>query len=377
MPRRRRRRQPSRQTKVVTTTTPERVVVERTVAPRRRGKDGRRRKRGAGKQGRIIASTPAGRSFLQCTIAPFDFSGNTMEGVPDQYTGKSTRLRHRLRGTLTLGTGTNYLLFAPTPGVAYWYANGGDYTPRPFTDFNSVFPNASATPNYGTDNVTEFRYVSMAVSIKNVSAILNSAGCITAGRVGISFVRNAAGDTYIKGLGAITPTALGASGGTYNGHVNQGVYGQTFNDSGSWDFSPIAFMNGTNGTGEPGLVGNFMGWGNMRCMGITIDGANASTVISIAVECCVEYVPRPGSLVEESSTPSAMYDPVALAAYQFACRNLPAFVPAHENAGFWERFMSLFNGATGLLSALPGTSGKVFSAIHGISTGLSSLFIGQ
>jgi len=356
-------------------------VVEKVVAVKRNvGRKRKQRKRVRRSIDRM-ALTPAGKQFLQCTIAPKDFPGLRPGGVPDEYGGGSFTYRHKAQFPITIGGGKQYIVVLPTPGVAYWQTNADPNTgptlqPVLYPDFGSFFGSILVAP-YGTTNVNRFRYLSMIAELKQTGPILSSGGYITAARApAISMVEQLANTTgnvsfKISGLDDIDGSHLMRLPGSYTGHVNDGVYGFAVNESGDWDFKDLTIattqVQGVDANELLALNGNFMGYGNMSPLCIAIEGSNANTTFILEVECCIEYAARAGSLMSNMMAPSPPHDAMALELYSKAAREMPAFVRAHVNAGFWDRFLGIVSGLAGGIAPFLGPVGM------GVATGVSTV----
>jgi len=338
----------------------------------------------------MLGSTPTGVEFLQCAIAPVDFPGTRPGGVPDKMSAPSFVIRHKMVMTLPGSAAGTYMLVAPTPGVACWLNQTGptgSYTSVPFPDFVSIFGNTAAAP-FGTINAEKFRYISINVEMKPVSAILNNAGLISAARIPGVTINDDITPTnvvtrYMTGLTTVNSTNLSTMPGYFMGHVNQGVYGWAINETGTWEVRPLWInTQGLNGVdaGQTGggfeMSGPVMGWGDLTPLGISVEATNAQTSFALIIEACVEYFPRAGTMISEMSSPSPPLDEEALEVYSFAARKMPAFVPADKNAGFWDLFLGLVSSAAGTIAPFLGPVGMgIATGISAVAGGIRSLIV--
>lgn len=278
-------------------------------------------------------------------------------------------------------TGDQWFMFLPTPGVAYWVTGvdpsttAATWTAVLYPDFASVFGDNNANPYYGTVNVERFRYVSMNMEVKNISAVLNSAGAIHAARcpgIEISKTMGPTGNMnmYLTGSNSITPATLSTMPGSYMGHINDGVYGWAVDLGDEFEFSDIWINTNTIPDAEDNaLAGKWMGFGNVTPIGMSITGTSgASTTYMLMVESCIEYVPRAGSLLANMANPSPPHDPLALESYSSAAKKMPAFVPAKENAGFWDKFLGIVGTVAPILGSFFGPVGRAV----GMGVGMAS-----
>lgn len=348
-------------------------------------------KRGRNRQPRLnrmsVAATIAGQAFLQGTIAPRDFPGQPAFGVPDEYAGSA--LLYRFQGNFTpdMSAGKNVFVVAPVPGVAFLQSQSGatPWTAVSMPQFASIFPTVDIRSN--TTNVQKFRIVAQTIEVKLISPVLTSGGMISAARmpgVTINTQMSAAGamTRTVTGLTrGIEPSAISQQPGYYAGHVNSGVYGWSINEQGSWDFSDIwtdtagRLIDGDRTGANVEIGNNVPGWGNMTPLIVRFDNLTEDTAVVIVVEQVVEFQPRSGTLLAAIAEISPEFDPPALLAYERAGHTLPAFVPAAENAGFWERFLKFVGGVGGMLSRLPGPVGQVAGGVGAVANGLRTLVV--
>jgi len=191
---------------------------------------------------------------------------------------------------------------------------------------------------------------------------------------------------FINGLDDTTQARLAMMPGVYISHFNHGVYGYAA-DTSDWGFSPIwentVGLYGADlsepGTSSVVVGGPKMGWGNTTPLVVSLDGMATTDTFIIRVTMAVEYMPRASSMMSELAGPSPCEDPVALTLYQSAIRTLPAFVPAKENAGFWDRFLNFVSGAAGVVGSIvphPLVKG-IAAGVGGIASGLRNLIFGE
>lgn len=331
-----------------------------------------------------------GKSFLKCTMAPYDFPGVKFGGVPDKYGGPSFVMRHKAVFNFT---GNQTLLFAPTPGVAFYVAATNpvlettNFDGTVFPDFPSVFGNVgSAGDEFGTKNMEKFRILSHNFELKPTSAVLNNSGQITAARIpglGLSeSVSGVAAQERVQGLQSTNAAALSTMPGAYIGFINDGLFGWAINQEADWE--PSNIWNGGNTlTSVDGAAimqvlpatGGIMGWGKLSPLGVQISGSNASTSYCLLVEQCVEYMPRAGSMMALMAGPSPPHDELALELYATAVRDMPAFCRVEENDGFWDKFLNVVSSVAGALAPVLGPFAPIAGGISSIASGIRNLII--
>jgi len=267
------------------------------------------------------------------------------------------------------------------------------YNGNPFSDFKSIF-GATAGGAAALANVDAFRYVSKTFEIKPVSATLNNAGLILCARVPNVNLTSAISGAFpqapvqaIAGLANATPSALSAMPAVYQGHINQGVYGFCIQAQPQWPWTPIQVdVDGTDipyaeDTTKSCLAINnnlpeWVGFGTLAPIVVTISGTNSSTSWALTVEDVIEYRPAVGSLLAETAAPGhAIRDQMALDMYEMAAERLQPFCPADENDGFWDKFLHTVSMVAAGAAPLSGKFAPLVGAVGGIATGLRSLVV--
>lgn len=379
-------------------------VIE-VITPKRKRSRGSKPKRQS-RRSKMLANanhvgklTPAGRTFLQAAIASRDFPG--VKGpIPDASVGASVVIRSRLTKTFTASANSpDYtLVLLPTPGVACWQSptsasTSVSYRPVVFGDFGSLF---GTTPG-GTSvlaNVDAFRYVAKTFEIKPVSATLNNSGLILAARCPNITLTSAISGTFpqppvqaLGGLSKATQGNLSAMPAVFQGHINQGVYGFAIQNQPQWPWTSIQVdVDGTNipyaeDTSKAALeisdtLPEWVGFGTMGPIVISISGLTAGTSFALTVEDIVEYRPAVGSLLAEMASPGhAIRDQVAMDFYEIAAESMQPFCPADQNDGFWEKFLNVIAMTAGSVAPFTGQYAPLVGAVGGVATGLRSLIL--
>jgi len=243
-------------------------------------------------------------------------------------------------------------------------------------------------------NVDAFRYVAKTFEIKPISATLNNSGLILAARVPNVSMTSAISGTFpqapvqaIAGLASVTPAALSSMPAVYQGHINQGVYGFCVQAQPRWPWTPLQVdVDGTNipyaeDTTKSALnvtdaLPEWVGFGTLAPVVITISNTNAQTSWALTVEDIIEYRPNPGSVFAEFASPGhAIRDELALDMYEIACERMQPFCAADNNDGFWDKFLKTVAMVSAGAAPFSGKFAPLVGAIGGIATGLRSLVL--
>jgi len=336
--------------------------------------------------------TMQGLSFLKCAFAPPDFSSNDIAGVPDEFHGTSLTKKHRLISPITLAASQDlYILFLPTPGIAYWTASvvpgagvtaATGFNPVYYSDSVTMFGNASTA----ADIVTKFRYVSNHIEIVPTVNQMQWTGNIQCWKAPIAtFVReggaNSSDMLSISGIRACTST----NANQYTGPFNLGVYSGAYNANAKFDFQPImegiGNIPGSLTASDFGFLASaasgFYGLDNefesiiIKISGV---GVNANNTAIVKTWACVEYQCVPGNLLYEFSSLSPT-DAFAIRVYREIINNLPVGVSFTQNDSFWQRVLRIIKAISGGLSVLPGPYGSVATGVNMISSGIESLVL--
>ena len=81
---------------------------------------------------------------------------------------------------------------------------------------------------------------------------------------------------------------------------------------------------------------------------------------------CVEYKPRPDTLLAKAAKLPPPLDQRSLAAYRSVAKSLPLAVPRAQNAGFWDWVKGAVRSISGALSVIPGPVGLIAKGVNGI-----------
>lgn len=342
--------------------------------------------------------TPEGLRFLKCAFSAADFDGSGTYGVPDDFSGKSLAVKHRLvQPDVARPNVDTYILVLPIPGYAYFIAVVPAGTPVlyttawmgvPYSDYSSLFPGTMTSTN-----VEKFRFVSQHVEIVPTVNSTSWTGSIqtwkipvqvtTAGRYG--------GDSgyqqlFVNGLMGTNAT----NADMYTGPFNLGTYVGAFNKgSVSWDFStmfrdvsriPSGTLDPASDFGEIAWEGTKLLPGfdnNMESICVKFSGIGANTNDSYIIKtwACVEYQFTPGSVMYESQNLHYEPDEEAMRIYRYVAMNLPVGVSFLDNANFWNRVLSIIKQMSGALSMIPGPYGVIAGGVNAVATGIETLTI--
>ncbi len=346
----------------------------------------------------LVAATDAGLRYLECAIAPRDFNG-VMACIPDSFCGKSSVFRQKMLLPIgapasTTGNWNASILIPAIPNVGAMIVTNHDTATFPntatavwsvydYANAATVFPSPGTSPTYGTSMVQKFRYVSMTVELKQVGPMLTSGGSVSAARIpGFGLTEADAGTNvgeYLSGFGDVNQTNLQPLPGYYIAHVNAGAYGWSIHEDPATEFQEL-HLNSAYGSfgyadaGTPvaatGLAsGYFMGFGNQQALALAITNATLATSFVLEVEAVIEYQPRGSSLMASLMADSPPEDKLALMSYQTAVRQMPAFVPVSENAGFWDKFLSVLSHYLPVAGSFLGPVGKAVATVGGVAAG--------
>jgi hypothetical protein len=334
-----------------------------------------------------MASTPDGLAFLKCAFAAPDFEAESVAGVPDQFFGRTITKRHRYTNSWAQdATKDQYIMILPTPGVAFWWANGA----------TNHFPDAltSWTPEYYGDSTTlfpvgneaaiceRFRTISNCFEMICTSNATQWSGSLTTWKFPVTLTA----DEDVGGTGgnamSYTIRGLQSTGAVGPNNfctpANMGMYTIATHSNPSWDFKPIltglAAVPSTIGTHDYGqLNGRIIGFGDMEGMIVKISAGTTSFVFK--AWSCVEYQVNSGNNIYDYTRSSPSFDPKALETYRIICSQIPIAVDYFHNEDFWQRVLKLYMQATGLGSFIPGPVGKISSGLNMVGQGAQSLFL--
>jgi len=341
--------------------------------------------------------TPEGVAFLKCAFAPPDFNSSKVEGVPDEFEGRSLVKKHRIvESSFPIAANTDYyILLLPTPGIAFWYTSVAANTPIlattvftgvNYTDFSSLF---GINPGSPANTVNAFRYVSNHIEF--IPTVNNNTwtGSISAWKLPIKMVDRIPPQT---GTGATVNNLMSITGlsgcnsqqaDQYTGPFNLGLYSGCYSSDSSFKFQqivegivniPFTFVTGTDFAGLLPST-SFTGLDNgFESLVVKIGGvgANANNSLILKTWSCVEYQVVPDTSVYEYSTVSPC-DELALKLYRRIVNELPVGVSYLDNESFWERVLKAIQQISGSLAVLPGPYGLGATGINSLSTAIRQL----
>jgi hypothetical protein len=342
-------------------------------------------RRGSKSKGKSRSSlTPAGLAFLKVATCPCDFAlGSTgFTGIPDEYDGPSvTESQTSVSTYAPVSTADNYIVLAPTPGVAYWYGNRAAGTTGAITLTGVVYDDASTLYASSKDSqvVTSFRYASNAIELVNLTNSMTWSGSIEGWKT--DAVLGSASDIFadtgshnmplqyhfIDGLAleSLRPEAVMP--------IKDGIYAAAFNSQSVYPFTPIqdstSYVELTTNQSYANAPDNnltwtctaidFVGFGTLETIVIKVPAAAASQQLMVRTWCTLEYqVPRTSILFNFSKF-SPPFDPEALAILHAHHRSHGGFVTAKENATFWKNVLLWMRRASTIASHFPGPIGTV------------------
>lgn len=355
--------------------------------------------------------SPAGLAFLKCAFAPPDFNNDPGKGIPDSYEGPTLSRKDNLTSSVAFTAGRDtFLLFTPTPGIAYWKAevNVGSF-PTTSTDFTPV-PYPGTVNLFGTpgdakskDNVVNaFRYASLAAGIYPTVNEQQWSGSITLWKIGATATQT----KFSQTVATIPPVVIrsemleiaGLDGVLQVPNQNfatgfvDGVFAASTNADADFDFDDIwagvqrlpaiaasspdcmmPFNLDASASGSPDIYG----WGKMDTIVMRVS-TPAAAVNSAIVKAwsCVEYKPTAGSAFSTFATMSPPMDVIALSEYRRVAREMPLAVKAADNARMWETIKSILGFGIGMASTVPGPVGMAAGGVMSIATALKAMGLG-
>jgi len=348
--------------------------------------------------------TDAGLRFLQCAFAPPDFNVDPGQGIPDAFNGKTFTDKNVLSKALTGTAGKDdYYVFAPTPGVAFWYTQtptgvapgaaaswAPTYFPGCFGSGN-IFGDETTGFNARANNVDRFRYASMCAGIYPTSSLNNTSGSIQVWKTPLSL----ADETYSQTIPTSTPTTINAVAKVVSGldgadtvprdNFSQGLINGTYvvSTNNQEDFRFQDILEGVvqlpyssyTGSGMHGkMVGPVLGLGDMDAIVIKISSPTGSTnAFVLKTWACIEYRPTADSVFDRFAGLSPGLDEVALQAYRHASTQLPLAVVAAHNADFWDIVTKVLGYGAQAASLVPGPIGVIGSATTMLMDGIRGL----
>lgn len=355
------------------------------------------------KVARAVRMSEAGRAFLKCAFAPPDFNVDPGKGIPDQFAGKTLTRKDVLTSSLS-GTPDrdDYYVIAPTPGVAFWYAQTpAGVAPNSATTWQAnSFPGAfGAGALFGDEatggsvrssNVDAFRYASLCAGIYPTSNMMKYAGSIQVWKAPLKqTVENVA-----MVIPTTTPTAISVSEIVVSGLENtttvptenyshsfiDGMYTVAGNNQPDFPFRPIleaydavpAQLVGSSMFGK--LRGPYLGIGDTDSIIIKISTpAEAVNSFVLKVWACAEYKVNTSSGFYQYAGTSPHYDPIALELYRRCLNEIPLAVVCADNAKFWESVLRIMRGISSAASHVPGPIGMIGTGVGMVTNAIASL----
>lgn len=372
-----------------------------------------RRKRANNKRRAMMPQmSPAGLAFLKCAFAPPDFNNDPGKGIPDSYEGPTLSRKDNLTASIAFTAGKDtFLLFTPTPGIAYWKAevNVGffpttstNFTPVSYPGTVNIFGPPGATAKGVDDVVNAFRYASLAAGIYPTVNEQQWSGSITLWKIGATPTHT----KLVQVVGVIPPVnittemievagldgVLQVPNQNYATGFVDGVFASSTNADADFDFDPVwrgiarlpATGAGSDDTIMPfnldatgSNVPDIYGWGKMDTivMRVSTPAAAVNSAI-VKVWSCIEYKPTAGSAFSTFATMSPPLDVIALSEYRRVAREMPLAVKAADNARMWETIKSILGFGIGMATALPGPVGMAAGGVMSIATALKAMGLG-
>lgn len=356
---------------------------------------------------RPMQMSEAGRNFLKCAFAPPDFNTDPGQGIPDAFEGK-TLVRKDVTTSSINATDNmdSFYLIAPTPGVSYWTVEvaagtlpltSSTWTPVYVPGFETLFgKTGQSDTNKRANQVSMFRYASLAVGLYPTSNLMQFAGSITSWKIPLRMQMA----TYIANIATSPVVNIAQTGwivngldGTskvspdnYAGTFIEGLFSQSIANEPDFEFQPVLEgiyecpILGTSG-GNPGdqfgnLNGDVLGCGMMDSLVIRVSSPkSAVNNFILKTWSCIEYRVNPNSALYQSAKDSPALDMVALAAYRKVALSIPVAVPYHKNAEFWNRVRQILMSALDTARYLPGPIGELATGIQATTKALQTLWI--
>lgn len=375
-----------------------------SVAPRRRRSKPRKGRTGGRKAPRTIRMSDAGRAFLKCAFAPPDFNIDPGKGIPDHYNGKTLSRKDVLTQSLSGTAGKDdYYIIAPTPGVAYWYAQTATgaaptsttvWTPQPFPGAfgaGSLFGDQASGTSDRATNVDAFRYASLCAGVYPTSNMMQFAGSVQVWKAPLKqSVENIAltfattptvsfntTEVVVSGLegASVVPTE------NYSHSFIDGMYTVSGNNQPDFPFNPILegyprlpCQSTTHMFGV--LNGPFLGMGDTDSIIVKFSNPTGSTnSFVLKVWACLECRVNPSSPLYQYAGQSPPHDPVAIDIYRKALSQIPLAVVCAENAKFWENLLKIIRSMSTAAAFIPGPVGMIGAGVGAVIEGVSALTV--
>lgn len=323
-----------------------------------------------------------GVAFLKCAFAPPDFSGSSLNGVPDEFRGLSLTRKHRSVAPMYFdGGGDVYILLCPVPGVAFFSAIVAPGTPVlastvftgvPYSDYASMF----GTDSFSTaDQVTNFRFISNHFEIVPTVNQMTWSGNIQIWKLPLSVImRESASSANLRSVTGLDG-CNSAMANCYTGPFIMGAYTAAYGRNPVFNFEPImesvdnARIPNVIGTPDFGQlscqsIGGFTGFDNgFESVLIKISGVTGPQTALVKTWACIEYQPSPKSVLY-SFTSLSPSDKLAMELYREIILGLPIAVPFEQNENFWQRVLRIINQITNVGAMVPGPIGLASRGVN-------------
>jgi hypothetical protein len=315
-------------------------------------------------------------------------------GIPDTYQGRTVGIKDALTDSITFTEAKDtYILVAPVPGYAYFKCEvAPGAAPLNFVGvrFPTYHTNFGASGLNDQSNFTKFRYASIACGIYPTSNFMSFGGSIQVWKMDLNLNRRLSSamvsttatelfeQVEITGLdNAISPPRDNFTTSFINGAYAYGLDREDF----QWcDFMRAVVYDSRQGVdGFPNLaavsgVSPLQGLGNVQSIMYKIDtGAGVKNSASIKVWNCIEAQVTTNSAFYQFSGISPPHDPVAMQSYADLKMRLPVAVPAAQNAGMWNKVLSILRGLFSAVAYIPGPVGIAAGGLHSITSVLHDL----
>lgn len=379
-----------------------------------------------------VALSKAGTDFLKCAFAAPDFADDQGAGLPLGGDHRVLLKKHRFETTLSLAgaatTGTSYyFIAAPTPGQAFWVC---DVAGNTALDGSTLWNSKSFNDCFGAnglftdsaikraDNVTSFRYASLAAEIKDLTSAYTSTGGLRVQKLDLKQClvntnynilqcdkQGFTNPIKVSGTGftdsAATPTALSISqlsipvsqpilsgleatgvefSRAYVGHPKKGAFSIATRARDDSAFRPIIenYQNLSNGSMYGKLNAPYLGIDDaMNSLFFRVD-VPASVTLSIQLRAwaCVEYTVVNSSALYEYSRLAPPRDALAMQLYYKYAEQLPIAVEAWQNDFSWEKLWAWVKTALATAAAvLPGPAGVVASTAGALAVAVEQMVL--
>lgn len=367
---------------------------------------GRRRKSKSSKRGKMrrpLTMSDPGRAFLKCAFAPPDFNVDPGKGIPDTYNGKTLARKDVLTQSLN-GTAArdDYYIIAPTPGIAYWYAQTATgvpptsatvWSPQPFPGAfgtASLFGDQAAGAADRATNVDAFRYASLCAGLYPTSNLMTFGGSVQVWKGPIKqSLENVALTFATTPVVSLSTTEVVVTGMEIANSVPTENYSHSFMDgfytvagNNQPDFPFNNILEGYNklpaqatGTSMFGVLnGPFLGMGDTDSIVVKIaNGPSTTNSFVLKVWSCQEYRVNPNSTLYQYANVSPNYDPIAMDIYRRTMQQIPLAVVCAENAKFWETVLRIIRGIAGAAAFVPGPIGAIGTGVGMVTDAVSAL----